>query len=590
VLRTFRTFDGMELAYRAWVPAGAAGVPPTRAILLFHRGHEHSGRWEETVHDLVDRETALFALDQRGHGRSPGARGGAPNVAALIRDADCFARHIATAHGIPVQRMAVLAHSMGAVVAAGWVHDYAPPLRAMVLAAPALRVKLYVPLARPMLRLRQRVLGPGDVRSYVKAGMLTHDPREAALYAADPLIFRQIAVNVLLDLHDTSTRLLADAGAITVPTLIMSAGRDWVVNLDAQRRFFKSLGSEVKRLRHFPVMYHSMFHERGRGEVVAVAKSFMDECTADPAPRRSLVSADRGGLTRSEHDLLRLPGGSRWALGRGVLRSVGRLATGIDLGWRSGFDSGLSLDHVYRNRATGRGPTPIRWLGALIDRIYLNAPGWRGIRERRSLLESLLRECVGERRRQGQPVHIVDIAAGGGRYVIESVVALRAADPSAAPMTALLRDDTMANLVAARSLAAQHGLDGDPAHPDAVRVELGDAFDEGSLAALSPAPTIVIASGLFELFPENAPIRRALRGLAAAMPAGGGGQLIYTCQPWHPQLEFIARVLVNREGRPWIMRRRTQQEMDDLVAEAGFLKESQAVEAQGIFTVAVARR
>ena len=48
---------------------------------------------------------------------------------------------------------------------------------------------------------------------------------------------------------------------------------------------------------------------------------------------------------------------------------------------------------------------------------------------------------------------------------------------------------------------------------------------------------------------------RSLRGIADAMEEGG--QLIYTCQPWHPQVEFIARVLTNREGKPWIMRRRT---------------------------------
>ena len=49
-----------------------------------------------------------------------------------------------------------------------------------------------------------------------------------------------------------------------------------------------------------------------------------------------------------------------------------------------------------------------------------------------------------------------------------------------------------------------------------------------------------------------------------------GGLLIYTNQPWHPQVEFIARVLTNREGNPWIMRRRSQAEMDALVRAAGF--------------------
>jgi len=68
------------------------------------------------------------------------------------------------------------------------------------------------------------------------------------------------------------------------------------------------------------------------------------------------------------------------------------------------------------------------------------------------------------------------------------------------------------------------------------------------------------------------------------------GYLIYTGQPWHPQVEMIARVLSNRDGAPWIMRRRSQAEMDELVRAAGFEKLSMEVDPWGIFTVSVARR
>jgi hypothetical protein len=103
-----------------------------------------------------------------------------------------------------------------------------------------------------------------------------------------------------------------------------------------------------------------------------------------------------------------------------------------------------------------------------------------------------------------------------------------------------------------------------------------------------PRPTIGIVSGLFELFPSNAPVMDSLRGLSDAVEPGGF--LIYTNQPWHPQVEFIARVLTNREGRPWIMRRRTQAEMDELVRAAGFEKVRQESDQWGIFTVSLARR
>ena len=107
-------------------------------------------------------------------------------------------------------------------------------------------------------------------------------------------------------------------------------------------------------------------------------------------------------------------------------------------------------------------------------------------------------------------------------------------------------------------------------------------------SAVTPRPTIAIVSGLFELFPENAGVLASLRGLAEVIEPGG--YLIYTNQPWHPQVEFIARVLRNREGKPWIMRRRTTAEMDQLVSVAGFEKSGMEVDEWGMFTVSIARR
>jgi alpha-beta hydrolase superfamily lysophospholipase len=204
--RTFTTWDGAELFYRSWIPNKATN----RALLLFHRGHEHSGRWQETV-DLLDLDDVLiFASDARGHGRSPGDRGAAKNLHDVIKDVDAFARHVSEKFGIPIENTIVLAHSLAAVTVTAWIHDYAPPIRGMILATAAFHVKLYIPFAIPALR----ILRPRFVKSYVKSKMLTHDREQAARYDSDPLIFRQIAVNVLLDLHDTSKRVLADAGAI----------------------------------------------------------------------------------------------------------------------------------------------------------------------------------------------------------------------------------------------------------------------------------------------------------------------------------------------------------------------------------------
>jgi alpha-beta hydrolase superfamily lysophospholipase len=78
---TMKLKDGAELFYRAWVPEGARD----KALVLFHRGHEHSGRWQETVKALALDDVAVFAWDARGHGRSPGERGSARDLATVIR-------------------------------------------------------------------------------------------------------------------------------------------------------------------------------------------------------------------------------------------------------------------------------------------------------------------------------------------------------------------------------------------------------------------------------------------------------------------------------------------------------------------------
>jgi alpha-beta hydrolase superfamily lysophospholipase/SAM-dependent methyltransferase len=562
--RTFRSWDGAELFYRAWIPK----KPTNKALLLFHRGHEHSGRWQETVDALDLADVAVFAWDARGHGRSPGERGAATSLRDVIKDVDAFARHVSRQHEISIENTIVLAHSLAAVTVTAWIHDYAPPIRAMILATAAFHVKLYLPFAIPTLR----ILRPRFVKSYVKSKMLAHDREQADRYNSDPLIFRQIAVNVLLDLHDTAKRLLADAGAIETPALMIGAGKDWVVSLKAQQTFFDSLSSGEKRFEIFPDAYHAIFHETNRRDVVDLVREFVRDRFAKPATTPSLRDADKAGFTFREYEHLKANGSAKFALPRTGLKFARRLSRGIEIGWRSGFDSGLSLDYVYKNEANGLGV-----VGRLIDKSYLNSIGWRGIRQRKANLEKILRDLIRKVHREHGAVRILDIAAGAGRYVIETIRGL-----PEIPIGATLCDYKQENVDAARALADELNLDG------AIVARRADAFARESIAKIQPRTTIGIVSGLYELFPSNVAVLNSLRGLAEAIEPDG--YLIYTNQPWHPQLEFIAHVLPNREGERWIMRRRTTAEIDELVRVAGFEKIDMEIDEWGMFTVSVAKR
>lgn len=571
----FTTHDGENLFYRHWP---ALGAKPRGAVLLFHRGHEHSGRMAHLVDELDMPDFAFFAWDARGHGRSPGKRGWSPSIGASVRDMQCLADHVARAHGVAVADMAVVAQSVGAVLAAAWVHDYAPPIRALVLASPAFQVKLYVPFARLLIALRQKFLGPFFVNSYVRAGALTHDPERVASFNADPLIARPIASHILLGLYGLAERVAADARAITVPTQVLISGSDWVVHQAPQHEFFNNLGSATKERHMLPGFRHDTLGEFGRTVPIARIRRFLAERFAETSPTPALLDADRTGFTRDEADRLATPpapfslSALRWRLARFGLRLGGRFSPGIELGFRTGFDSGSTLDYVYRNEARGG------VLGRVIDRAYLDSIGWRGIRQRKRHVEELFALASRRLSDAGQPLRVLDIAAGHGRYVLDAVAAL-----PAPPQSVTLRDWSPLNVEAGTKLIAERGL------ADVARFEQADAFDRKAIAGVEPKPTLGLVSGLYELFPDNGPVRRSLTGLAEAIPAGGF--LILTCQPWHPQLEFIARALSShRGGQAWIMRRRTQGEMDALAAAAGFAKREQRIDEWGIFTVALYER
>lgn len=569
----FETDDGLSLHYKAWHAEGA-----TRALVLLHRGHEHADRWDPVIPHLALPDTAIFAWEARGHGQSPGARGHAPGFMQYVRDLDAFFHHLQREHGLVPERTVVVGHSVGAVVAATWVHDFAPRIAGLVLATPALEVNLIFPGALASIRLMERLNEKATIKSYVRGSWLTRDPQAAAAYDADTSISKDISARVLTGLFDAARRVTDDAAVMDRPLLMFSAGADRVVKRGAIDAFYQNYGCEQKVHLTLKGARHAIFHDLCRGEATGAIRRFAERCLAGFTPP-NLEDDLSHPVTNAEFAALSKPlpspslKNSSFIIQRALLGSLGKLSEGIRIGHATGFDSGESLDHVYQNKARGK-----LLLGKLIDRGYLDAIGWRGIRQRRECLIEALRFALRQSRDHRLPAELMDVAGGAGRYLLDILE-----DPAVgAGLHVLCRDWSESALETGRAEAMRRGLE---SHIDHRR---GDAFDAASLAAVDPKPSVAVVSGLYELFPGNDRLRRSLGGLFQAVAPGGW--LIYTGQPWHPQVEMIARTLTNRDGNFWVMRRRPQGEMDALIAEAGFRKERQWIDDFGIFTVSAARR
>lgn len=567
---TFTTFDNTSLFYRVRKPAKDTGD----VLLLLHRGHEHSGRITNLADELDMADKWCFSFDLRGHGLSPGPRGWAKDFDVWVKDLNSFAVHICTEHGLDLRYFNIVAGSIGSVMAAAWVHDYAPPIRGMVLAAPAFSIRLYIPFALPMLRLLQLFAPNAFVTSYVRANMLTRDPVEAKRYDLDPLITKRIAVSVLTSLFTVSNRLLSDAKSIEAPVMILSAGDDYVVVNRMQKVFYDRIGSTIKKFIALPGFRHALFHEKDREPFINEMRQFLLECWRNkpiflPAvitPPRPHTVIEYKKLQEPPHFLKAF----YFSILRNLLCTIGSLSDGISYGLQKGFDSGGSLDYVYKNKSAGK------WgIGKVIDRFYLNSIGWRGIRIRKKNLKAVLHQVLETINLGGDTPRILDVAAGHGRYLFEC-----AAEVSF-PVYLHIRDLMPDNLEAAKRLAKEYRI-------KTAHFTQNDAFRTDSYYDLPVQPNIIVVSGLFELFADNNLVHNALTALKHVIEPGG--YIIYTGQPWHPQIEMIGRVLNSHQGPRWVMRRRIQAEMDDLVKGAGFQKYDTVTDGLGIFSVSVARK
>lgn len=571
----FATSDGESLYFRHWDATEGNGK---KVIVLFHRGHEHSGRLQHIVDELVMPDTHFYAWDARGHGQSPGDRGYSPSLARSVLDVDEFVRFVAEDAQVSLEDIVVIAQSVGAVLVSTWVHDYAPKIRGMVLASPAFKVKLYVPFARTGLRWMQRIRGLFYVNSYVKGKFLSHDPGRVASFEQDKLITRAIAVNILLDLYKTAERIVSDSAAITLPTQLLISGDDFVVHAKPQKQFYAGLRSAIKEQHILPGFYHDTLGEKDRALAFDKIKTFIDKLYAAELCTFDYSHEDQWSPSADAYRELQAPPKARSLEGMFYsslsygMKTVGRLSKGMRLGYETGFDSGSTLDYVYRNCPEGRSI-----LGRIIDRHYLNSIGWQGIRIRKINIQQVIEQAVTRLKESDMPIRVVDIAAGHGRYVLDALEKHQNIE------SILLRDYSDLNVEKGQAMIEERGLG------HVAQFKKGNAFDYDSLATLDPAPTLGIVSGLYELFPDNALIKASLAGLAAAIPPGG--VLVYTGQPWHPQLKTIAYTLTSHQnGIPWMMRVRTQKEMDTLVEQAGFEKCHQVIDEFGIFTVSLAVR
>lgn len=254
--------DGQALFLRDWPCA-----PVRDAVLIVHGLGEHSGRYQRLAQWFNQRGYAVRSYDQRGHGNSPGRRGALRHGDDLL--ADLAVVYADYANALPRAPL-LLGHSMGGLVALRAVLDGAIAPPAMVLSSPALR-SWESPRMIKLAALLSRVAPNLPLRNGLDASKLSHVTQVAADYLADPLRHAWITPRLAHFIFADGAACLADAARLAVPTLLLVADGDELVDPAGSRAFARAAAASGQlTTRFFASLYHELFNEAepGRSQVL----------------------------------------------------------------------------------------------------------------------------------------------------------------------------------------------------------------------------------------------------------------------------------------------------------------------------------
>ena len=263
--------DGTRLFVADWPISSAAASGD--GIVLMHGLGEHCGRYAHVARFFNDCGFSVRAYDHRGHGRSGGARGDAPDAETLLQDAkiavDDFALNLAAP---PL----LLGHSMGGLFAASYATRALSPLRGLILSSPALRIRL-----GGAQKLLLRVLGaiaPGfGIPNGLESRFLSHRQEVVEAYDSDALVHPKISARLLGAMLNAIEFAQAHASALGVKTLLLVAGDDHLVDASGSDAFFRQLAPGAGTIHNYPGFYHEIFNEVDAGRVFNDIRTWLDD-------------------------------------------------------------------------------------------------------------------------------------------------------------------------------------------------------------------------------------------------------------------------------------------------------------------------
>jgi alpha-beta hydrolase superfamily lysophospholipase len=260
---TFQASDGKTRLF-AFFHRKKEPATLRRILVVCHGFGEHSGRYLHFPHYLEESIDALYAYDQRGHGRSDGARGDGDRFDGLAEDLALVIRRLH--EKFPQAELHLLGHSMGGHVAlrTGFLHP-GLPLKTFQISSPYLGLFTEPAAAlRVVASVLARTWGTLSLSADVDPVVVSRDPAVIENYGTDRLNHSRMTPRFFRSMVITQKDTLQRTKDFPYPLAVHISLADRLVSAAAARKFYEALECPGKRLFEYPDFRHEPMNEIGK--------------------------------------------------------------------------------------------------------------------------------------------------------------------------------------------------------------------------------------------------------------------------------------------------------------------------------------
>ncbi len=268
------TVDQHDFFYQTWTKENV-----DLNIVVVHGGLEHSGRYQNLIEYFGSKKVSFYAMDLRGHGRDAGPLGDGESIDQNVEDVAKFLTHLKEKG---VEKPLLIGHSMGGLICLQLVRNpiYRDLVSALITSGAAVKIK-YNPLLKIKECVGKYVVAPLVPKMKMSAGLklkyLSHDEKVIEDYVKDPYVLLKLSVSFMVDIVESGKDLLENAGEIKdIPILMTHGELDGIALASGSKEVFDKIQSPNKELKIFPGLYHEIFNEATKEDVLGFVGNWIE--------------------------------------------------------------------------------------------------------------------------------------------------------------------------------------------------------------------------------------------------------------------------------------------------------------------------